>query len=74
MVRVVYQAMTSEDCNTLRQRVTIAIERKIREVALLQSVRVGEKNEQGGELECTPRRQTSQYGDSGSTGHRNQHR
>jgi hypothetical protein len=40
------------------------IERRIREVELFQLVRVGEKNEQHCELECTPRWQMFQYWDS----------
>jgi hypothetical protein len=42
----------------------------IREVELLQLMRVSEKNEQCSELECAPRWQTFQYQDSGNTGHR----
>jgi hypothetical protein len=45
------------------------LEVKIREIELL-TMTVNEKNEQSGELECTPECQTFQYHDSGNTGHR----
>jgi hypothetical protein len=47
------------------------IEGRIREVELLQLLRVSEKNEQRGEFECTSRWRTFHYRDSGNTGHRN---
>jgi hypothetical protein len=47
------------------------MEKRIREVELLQFVRVNENNEQHSELECAPRWRASQYWNSRSTGHRN---
>jgi hypothetical protein len=44
------------------------IERRIREVELLQLVQDSEKNEQHSELECTPRWRMFQYWDSRNTG------
>jgi hypothetical protein len=51
---------------------TIVTEQRIREVGMLQLVRVSEKNEELGELECTPRWRMSQNRDSRNTGHRSQ--
>jgi hypothetical protein len=45
-------------------------ERRIREVELLQLVRISEENEQRGDLECTQRWWTFQYQESGNTKHR----
>jgi hypothetical protein len=43
---------------------------RIREVWLLQFLRISEKKEESRELECWPRCWTPQYQDSGNTEHR----